>query len=97
MGDGSETLFVKVQLGKEIMEVLRNIIEDELMDKITDLRFSPHITLYGGCSLSPDMRDGLFKTADAIVGPTISVGSMSLRERMQERELANIRVITYQF
>ena len=42
MGDGSETLFVKVQLGKEIMEVLRNIIEDELMDKITDLRFSLH-------------------------------------------------------
>ena len=43
------------------------------------------------------MRDGLFKTADAIVGPTVSVGNMSLRERMKERELANIRVITYQF
>ena len=48
MGDGSETLFVKVQLGREIMEVLKNIIEDELMDKLTDLRFSPHVTLYGG-------------------------------------------------
>ena len=87
MGDGSETLFVKVQLGKEIMEVLRNII---------DLRFSPHVTLYGRCALSPDMRDGLFKTADAIAGPTVSIGAMSLRERMKERELANICVITYQ-
>ena len=41
-------------------------------------------------SLSPEMRDSLSKTAEAIVGPTISVGSMSLRERMQERELTNI-------
>ena len=92
MGDGSETLFIKVQLGREIMEVLRNIIEDELMDKLTDMRFLPHVTLYGKCALSPDKRDGLFKTADAIPGPTVSICSMSLRERM-----ANIRVITYQF
>ena len=67
------------------------------MDKLTDLRFSPHITLYGDCSLTPEMRDSLFKTAEAIVGPTISVGSMSLRERLQNRELANIRVVTYAF
>ena len=39
MGDGSETLFMKVHLGREIMEVLRSIIEDELMEKLTDLRF----------------------------------------------------------
>ena len=67
------------------------------MDKLADLRFSQHITLYGGCALSPDKRDGLFKTADAIPGPTVSIGSMSLRERMKEKELANIRVVTYQF
>ena len=78
MGDGSETLFMKVQLGREIMEVLRSIIEDELMDKLTDLRFSPHVTLYGGCALSPDTRDGLFKTADVVLGPTVRIGLMSL-------------------
>ena len=97
MGDGSETLFVKVHLGREIMEVLRSIREDELTQKLTDLRFSPHVTLYGGCALSPDKRDGLFKTADAVLGPTVSIGSMSLRERMKEKELASIRVVTYQF
>ena len=79
------------------MEVLRSIIEDELMDKLTDLRFSPHVTLYGGCALSPDKRDGLFKTADTVLGPTVSICSMSLRERMKEKELANIRVVTYEF
>ena len=62
MGDGSETLFMKVHLGREIMEVLRSIIEDELMGQLTDLRFSP------------DKKDGLFKTADAVLGPTVSIG-----------------------
>ena len=55
------------------------------------------MTLYGGYALSPDKRDGLFKTADAVLGPTVSIGSMSLREGMKEKELANIRVVTYQF
>ena len=64
MGDGSETLFMKVHLGREIMEVLRSIIEDELMGQLTDLRFCPHVTLFGGCTLSPDKKAGLFKTAD---------------------------------
>ena len=77
MGDGSETLFMKVHLGREIMEVLRSIIEDELMEKLTDLHFLPHVTLYGGCALSPDKRDGLFKTADTVLGPTVSIRSMS--------------------
>ena len=53
--------------------------------------------MFGGCSLSPDKKDGLFKTADAVLGPTVSIGSMSLRERIKEKELANIRVVTYQF
>ena len=97
MGDGSETLFMKVHLGREIMEVLRSIIEDELMGQLTDLRFSPHVTLFGGSTLSPDKKDGLFKTADAVLGPTVSIGSMSLRERMKEKELESIRVVTYHF
>ena len=67
MGDGSETLFMKVRLGREIMEVLRSIIEDELMEKLTDLRFLPHVTLFGGSTLSPDKKDRLFKTADAVL------------------------------
>ena len=97
MGDGSGVLLVKVQLGKEILEILRGLIEDELGDKLTDLRFSPHITIYGDCSITPEMHDSLFKTAEAIVGPTISVSSMSLRERLQQKVLANVRVVTYAF
>ena len=77
--------------------MLRSIIEDELMEKLTDLWFSPHVTLFGGCSLSPDKKDGLFKTADAVLGPTVSIGALSLIERMKEKDLASIIVVTNQF
>ena len=41
------------------------------------------------------MRDN--KTAEVIVGPTITASNMSLRERFQQREqreLSNVRVVT---
>ena len=100
MGDGSQVLFVKVQLGKEILQILRGLIEDELGDKLTDLRFSPHITIFDECTFTPEVRDNLFKTAEVIVGPTISASNMSLRERFQQREqreLSSVRVVTYVF
>ena len=53
MGDGSQVLFVKVQLGREILEILRGLLEDEMGDKITDVRFSPHVTIFDECSLTP--------------------------------------------
>ena len=93
MGDGSEVLFVKVQLGKEILEILRGLIEDELGDKLTDLRFSPHIKIFDDYSLTPEMCDNLFKTAEVIVGPTISVSSMSLRERARKRTCSYICIL----
>ena len=79
------------------MEELRSIIEDELMGQLTDLRFCPHVTLFGGCTLPPDKKAGLFKTADAVLGPTVSIGSMSLREKINDKELMSIIVVTYQF
>ena len=100
MGDGSQVLFVKVQLGKEILEILRGLIEDEMGDKLTDLRFSPHLTIYDECSLTPETRDNLFKTAEVIVGPTIRASDMSFKERFEQREqkeLSSVRVVTYIF
>ena len=67
------------------------------MGQITDLRFCPHVTLFGGSTLSPDKKAGLFKTADAVIGPAVSIGSMSLREKMNDKEPLSIRVVTYQF
>ena len=46
MGDGSQVLFAKVYLGREMLEILRGLLEDELGDKITDMRFTPHVTLF---------------------------------------------------
>ena len=100
MGDGSQVLFVKVQLGREILEILRGLLEDEMGDKITDMRFSPHVTIFDECSLTPETRENLFKTAEVIVGPTIRASDMSFRERFQQREpreLSSVCVVTYVF
>ena len=100
MGDGSQVLFVKVNMGREILEILRGLLEDELGDKITGMRFAPHVTILDECSLTQETRENVFKTADVIVGRTIRASDMSFRERYQQREhreLSNVRVVTYFF
>ena len=100
MGDGSQVLFAKVNLGREMLEILRGLLEDELGDKITDMRFTPHVTLFDECSLMPETRENLFKTAEVMVGPTIRASNMSFRERYQQREhgeQSRVRVVSYIF
>ena len=96
MGDGSQVLFAKVNLGREMLEILRGLLEDELGDKITNMRFTPHVTIFDECSLMPETRENLFKTAEVMVGPTIRASNMSFRERYQQREHGELsRVCVY--
>ena len=100
MGDGSQVLFAKVYLGREMLEILRGLFEDELGDKLTDMRFMPHVTLFDECTLTPETRENLFRTADVMVGPTIRASSMSFRQRHQQRESGEqqrARVVSYTF
>ena len=96
MGDGRQVLLLKVQLGREILEILRGLLEDEM----TDMRFSPHVTIFNECSLTPETHENLFKTAEVMVGPTIRASDMSFRERYQQREhgeLSRVCVVSYIF
>ena len=91
---------MKVNLGREILEILRGLLEGKLGDKITDMRFSPHVTIFDECSLTPETRENLFKTAEVMVGPTIRASDMSFRERYQQREhreLSSVPVVSYVF
>ena len=100
MGDGSQGLFAKVYLGREMLEILRGLLEDELGDKITDMRFTPHVTLFDECPLNPETRENLFRTAEVIEGPTIRASNMSSREQYQQRENGEqlrVRVVSYIF
>ena len=63
-----------------------------MIGQVTDLRFFPHVTLFGGSSLSPDKRAGLFKTANSVLVPAVSIGSVSLREKMNNKEPLSVRV-----
>ena len=89
---------MKVNLGKEILEIIRGIMEDEKMEQMTDLRFQPHVTLFSQSNLSPERRASLFKTASSVLVSAVSIGAMSLREKkMNDKEPLCVRVLSYQF
>ena len=87
---------MKVELGVEILNILRGILEDELHGHLTDPRFLPHATIYGRCNLSPDQRNKLFKTADQEIMKPVSIRQMSLRQRAGTEQTLE-RVTTYLF
>ena len=91
-------MFVKVELGLEILNILRGVLIDELHWHNTDARFTPHVTIFGGCTLNPVKRKELFKTADQQPMQPISVRNMCLRQRQQPgSEQVAQRVTQYQF
>ena len=78
VGDGEHPpVFIKVELGLEILSILRGLLLDELHVLNTDPRFTPHVTLFGEYTLGPVRRNELFKKADQIPAPAISVKSMT--------------------
>ena len=73
VGDGElSPVFIRIELGLEILSILRGLLLDELHVFNTDSRFTPHVTLFGECSLEPVRRNELFKTADQIPTQAIS-------------------------
>ena len=93
-------VFIKVERCLAILSILRGLLLDELHVFNTDSRFTPHVTLFGECSLEPVRRNELFKTADQIPTQAISVRSMTLRQRksqQSEQEPLVNRVIQFQF
>ena len=71
---------MKIELGVEILSILRGVLEDELHGLLTDPHFLFHTTIYGRCNLSPDQRNNLFKTADQEIMKPVSIHQMSLRQ-----------------
>ena len=97
VGDGEEPpVFTKVELGVEILNILRGVLEDELHCYLTHSRFLPHATIYGRCNLSPNQRKELFKTADQETMKPVSICQISLRQRAGTEQTME-RVTTYQF
>merc|ERR1711895_147251 len=59
VGDGEQPpVFTKVELGGEILNIMRGVLEDELHCHLTDARFMPHATIFGGCTLRFKLKKG---------------------------------------
>merc|ERR1711895_112287 len=97
--DGEEPpVFTKAELGVEILNILRLVLEDELHCYLTDSRFLPHATMFGRCNLGLTLRKEHFKTADQETMTPISIRNMSLRQRQHAgTEQVMERVTRHQF
>merc|ERR1712215_217809 len=52
VGDGEQPpVFKKVELGVEILNILRGVLDDEIHYYLSDSRFLPHATIFGRCNL----------------------------------------------
>merc|ERR1712236_185172 len=79
VGNGEQPpVFTKVELGVLILNILRGVLEDELHCHLTDARFMPHSTIFGGCTLDSNRRKELIKIADQDTMKPISGRNMSL-------------------
>ena len=96
-GDGEvNPIFFKVDLGAEILGILRGILEDEMPGHMTDTRFCPHTTIFSRCNLSPELKAKLFKTADHALMNYVTIREMSLRQKKTAVE-HSMEPIMYQF
>ena len=87
---------MKIELGLEILNILRGILEDELHGHLTDPHFLTYSTIYGRCNLSPDQRAKLFKTADQVIMKPVSIHQMTLNQKKAGTE-QTMEPITCQF
>ena len=75
-----------MNMGTEVMLVLRELLEDSIGQWLTDLRFSSHLTVFRSSELTEDQKQGLKGTASEINLGCATVRKLSLRPRKVGKE-----------
>ena len=79
-GDNGAT-WLEIELGRGLVFCLREILEDEAIEHIADLRFSPHVTIFQKSILGTEERAQLQESSNvAKLGAIVATG-MTLREK----------------
>jgi 2'-5' RNA ligase len=74
-------VWMELAIGKELTITLRELIEDEMPEFLTDMRFHPHISIFKRSSLTDKARTQLMEsTGHARLGPLVAHG-LTLRLR----------------
>jgi 2'-5' RNA ligase len=72
-------VWMELGVGKELTNTLREFVEDEMGEYLTDLRFSPHISIFKRSSLSDREKEQLMENTTRL-GPLVAHG-ITLRLR----------------
>jgi hypothetical protein len=76
-----------MELGKEAILVLREMIEAGLGENLTDLRFEPHLTVFKSSQISEDVQEGIRGSASRMNLGCATIRKISLRPRKVGTEL----------
>jgi 2'-5' RNA ligase len=97
LGFGSfGTIWVKMELGKEAILVLREMIEDQLEGNLTDLHFQPHLTVFKSSKISEEVQQGIQASASRINLGCSTIRKVSLRPRKVGKEMPKpVLVLTF--
>ena len=80
------SVWIRMNLGTEVIMVLRELIEANLGQWLTDLRFSSRITIFRSSEISDEKKRGLRGTAKEINLGCATVRKLSLRPRKVGKE-----------
>jgi 2'-5' RNA ligase len=64
-------VWMELGVGKELTNTLREFVEDEMGEYLTDLRFSPHISIFKRSSLSDREKEQLMENTTRL-GPLVA-------------------------
>ena len=79
-GDYGST-WLEIELGRDLVFCLQEILEDEAIEYIADLRFAPHLTIFHKSSLGVEEKAQLQESTNhAKLGAIVATG-MTLREK----------------
>jgi 2'-5' RNA ligase len=81
------SIWIKMELGKEAILVLREMIEAGLGEHLTDLRFESHLTVFTSSLISEDVKQGIRGSASKINLGCATIRKISLRPRKVGKEL----------
>ena len=82
------TIFTKMELGKDVMMMLREMLESRVGKFLTDLRFEPHLTVFRSSTISDELRQGLKGSASLLNLGCVNVKKISIRSKKIGKTLA---------
>ena len=76
-----------MELGKEVMEMLREMLLGEIGEYLTDMRFETHLTIFRSSEFSEELKKGISGSASRINLGCTAIRKVSLRPRKTGKTL----------